>query len=443
MLLGTGCGRSSPRSLVIVTLDTTRVDHLSPYGYQRGTTPNLEAFARRAVRFRRAWSTSSWTLPAHASLFTGLYPAGHGAHYDARGGAVLGSVVAMPVADFVRAGQLGENNTTLAEILRERGYRTGAFVAGPWLHRGFGLLQGFETTDDEVPGFAGRSAELITDRAIRWLEGGVGRAPYFLFLNYFDPHAPYRPPPGFDDLPRARAGFEPPYSELMTGEHELTGEERSILVDRYDGEIRFVDHHLGRLLDAVLSRPGGENTLVVVTADHGEAFGEGGRFGHGFWLSEELLHVPLLVRFPGDRRGGSSDDALVQLVDVLPLVAAELDFDLPEGVEGLQPGSRDVGYAEIYREPTTVARFGERYDRDLSAVISWPHVLVRSDRGERSLYHLDDIATEMSGRREEAVLEQLETLLEEHQRGRTAVPVRPTAVDSETLEALRRLGYVH
>jgi len=427
---------------VLITLDTTRLDHLSTYGYERKITPNLEVFAKRAVRFDQAWSTASWTLPAHASLFTGLYPATHGAHYEAGGDAVLGTVVRMPVAKLVRAGKLSEGATTLAEILAARGYQTGAFVAGPWLHRGFGLLQGFETVDDDIPGFAGRSAQLISDHAIAWLQRSNAHKPYFLFLNYFDPHAPYQPPPGYDDLPMARTPFEPPYAELMTGKHELTAKERSILIDKYDGEIRFLDHHLGRLLDAVFSRPGSENTLVIVTADHGESFGEGGRFGHGYWLSEELIHVPMLIRFPGDRRAGQGDETLVQLVDVLPLLAQELGFELPEGVQGLPFGSRNFGFAQIYREPTTIARFGERYDRDLTAVISKSTMLIRSNRGEQDLARLSDSRTSEENRPEELSVAQLEATLDDYERNTREAPVKPVSVDSQTLEALRRLGYV-
>ncbi len=441
LLVASGCSDATPPSLVLITLDTTRVDHLSAYGYEREITPNLLAFAERAVRYERAWSTSSWTLPAHASLFTGLYPSSHGAHYEPGGSAVLGDIVRIPVAKLVRAGRLGEDSTTLAEILAERGYRTGAFVAGPWLHRGFGLLQGFETMYDDIPGFAGRSAKLISDGALSWLEQTASDAPYFLFVNYFDPHMPFEPPPGYDDLPGARVPYEAPYEDLMTGAHELSEQERSYLVDRYDGEIRFLDHHLGRLLDAVFARPGGENTLVIVTADHGESFGEGGRFGHGFWLSEELLHVPLLVRFAGDRGAGSTDDSLVQLVDILPLAAAELGFGLPEGIEGMGVGAREFGFAEIYREPTTVARFGERFDRDVKAVISASHVLIRSDAGERSLVQLGDPAGGGDAP-DDAAVEQLEARLDEYEQRAKKAPVVPVDVDAETLEALKRLGYV-
>jgi arylsulfatase len=294
----------SQPSVVLVTLDTTRVDHLSCYGYERRTTPRLDALAARAVVFERAWSTSSWTLPAHASLFTGVYPSRHGADYDPRGGAVLGDVIELPVAQLMRAGKLPDDAVTLAELLAERGYATGAFAAGPWLHRSFGLLQGFAHQDDAVHTFGGRPAAEITAAALSWLEGLPPGAPYFLFANYFDPHAPYEPVGRYAEFPRAAEPLAYDYEAVMRGTRALDVDARAVLRDRYDAEIRDMDGALGALLHAVQARPGGDRTLIVVTADHGEALGEEGRLGHGFWLSEELTRVPLIVRYPGDRDAG-------------------------------------------------------------------------------------------------------------------------------------------
>jgi arylsulfatase len=428
--------------LLLVTLDTTRVDHLSAYGYPRGTTPGLAALARQSVRYDRAWSTSAWTLPAHASLFTGLYPSSHGARFDSAGDAVLGTRVRMPIAQWVRAGALAPEHTTLAERLAAAGYRTGAFVAGPWLHRSFGLLQGFDTKDDAVSGFAGRPADEVTDRATAWLEdlSSEPARPWFLFVNYFDPHAPYAPPPGYDDLPRAKDPV-PDVDAVVAGTRPLTGDERQILVDRYDGEIRFMDHHLGRLLRAVRAAPGGERALIVVTADHGEAFGEGGRMGHTYWLGEEILRVPLLVRHPDGRGAGTVSTAPVSLVDLLPLVSAELGLPAPEDVDGVPPGERRVAFAELSREPTAAVRYGERLDRDLGAVIDWPFKLTRSSRGERTLVKLDADPRERpvdDARRARALARELDAHESELGRAR----VQPAEVDPGLVEALRRLGYV-
>ena len=176
----------------------------------------------------------------------------------------------------------------------------------------------------------------------------------------------------------------------MRGESALDDDARAVLRDRYDAELRDMDHELGRLLDAVRARPGGERALIIVTADHGEALGEEGRIGHGFWLSEEQTRVPLLVHYPGGRDGGSSRADPIQLVDVLPLVARELELTLPRPIDGVEPGRRDAVFAELRREPTTALRFGAAYDRDLATVVRWPHKLERTDDGRETLLRLSE-----------------------------------------------------
>lgn len=438
-----GCTEAPSTSVVLITLDSTRVDHLSCYGYERETTPNLDAFAERAVRYRRAWSTSSWTLPAHASLFTGLYPSRHGAHYSDEGAAVLGQVLDLPLAQYVRAGKLPATRTTLAEILSAHGLHTAAFVAGPWLNRVFGLLQGFDFKDDDVDLFGGRPAEEITDRALDWLAELPASEPYFLFVNYFDPHAPYEPIHEHPDLPNAQKPFQPDYDSLMRGESLLSQSERKILRDRYDAEIREMDRQLGRLLDAVLVREIDRQTLVIVTADHGEALGEEGRFGHGFWLTEDLIRIPLVVRYPDERGAGTWDDQPIQLVDVLPLVAAELGLALPAEVEGLKPGVREIAIAELYRDSTTVVRYGHRYDRDFHVAIDWPYKLERLGNSAKKLSRLrDDSLQEIPESPRPDVQERLTAALESHISGAPDHDIVRPETSSEIVEALRRLGYV-
>ncbi len=432
-----------PVSLVLVTLDTTRVDHLSTYGYPRPTSPSLDALARSGVRFDRAWSTSAWTLPAHASLFTGLYPRSHGARFDP-GGSELSRVIGMPVAEWLRAGRLAEEHHTLAELLAGAGYATGAFVGGPWLHRSFGLLQGFQRLDDAVSGFAGRPARELTDAALAWLDGVAAGSPFLLFVNYFDPHMPYDPPAEAAVAASGRAfasgSFELPFDAVLRGEHKLGGEERAALVDRYDGEIRAMDEQLGRLLEAVDRR--GAPTLVIVTADHGEALGEAGRLGHTYWLSEEIVRIPLVIRYPDGRNAGGRDPTPVQLVDLLPLVASELSLTLPAPVEGVPLGERHTAFAELYREPTAVLRFGERFDRDLRAAIEWPWKRLRSTGSPSSLLRLSESDLSESPAGAVAPAARLDASLDEHGRGRP-VRVAPARADEEMREALRQLGYLH
>jgi arylsulfatase A-like enzyme len=264
-----------------------------------------------------------------------------------------------------------------------------------------------------------------------------------LFANYFDPHAPYEPIGRYPDFPRAGEPLRYDYAALMRGATALDDDARAVLRDRYDTEIRDMDHELGRLLEAVRARPGGERALIVVTADHGEALGEEGRLGHGFWLSEELTRIPLLVHYPGGRDGGSQRAEPIQLVDVLPLLARELELSLPQPVDGVEPGQRDAAFAELRREPTTALRFGAAYDRDLATVLRWPHKLERTDAGHETLLRLSESTLREQPEPVTEASAPLRALLDAHAQAAPKAPVQaPAAVDAETLEALRELGYV-
>jgi len=427
-------GAPAPPDVVIVTLDTTRVDHLSTYGYERDTSPSLDRLARESVTYTRAWSTSSWTLPAHASLFTGLYPASHGAHFDLAGRVGLGEL---------RAGVLDERFETLAEGLAAAGYQTAAFVSGPWLLPSLGLLQGFAHVDAKLTGIEGRRADSVTDAALAWLESAPSDQPLFLFVNYFDPHEPYDPPPGFDDLGHARDPFSRKawWVEAMAGREPVTPAERQILIDRYDGEIRAMDRQLGRLLDAISRRPRGEDALIVVAADHGESFGEQGQWVHNTCLCEEQVRIPLVVRYPDRRGAGSTDDAPIQLVDVAPIVSAATGVALAAGNQGLPPGERKRAFVELHPSGANIALYGEGQRRVLNGVIEWPHKLLVSDRGEREWLELDG-TVERPARPADPEAHALEQALEDHQRQLGSARVRHPVVDDDTRESLRALGYV-
>lgn len=428
-LAALACGGTSPLSVVLVTLDTTRVDHLSCYGYERTTSPSLDRLAEESVRFTRAWSTSSWTLPAHASLFTGLFPSAHGAHHDDGGTEALGGF---------RVGRLGEEFTTLAEILAERGYRTGAFIGGPWLKSSFGLMQGFEHVHDEVSGLSGLPAKSLTDLALAWLADIDQREPYFLFVNFFDPHLPYDPP-GSEGFGRWRETVTDDWWVEAIRSGSIEADSREILVDRYDSEIREMDRHLGRLLDAVRARAGGHRTLIVVTSDHGEAFGEGGRFLHNMWLGEEMTRIPLVVRYPERRWAGQVDDRAVQLVDVLPMVLDALS--LPPTAARALADRQDRAFMELYGSDGGRQRFGRRFDRTLRAVVSWPLKLEVSERGPAVLHRLQGLE-ERPAKSDSAQLAALHAALRDHLRAVGKVGVRAADPDAETRDSLRALGYI-
>ncbi len=328
----TACDREPARpNIVVITLDTTRADHLGCYGYERDTSPRIDALAAESVVYERAISTSSWTLPAHASLFTGKFTTSHGAHYDPEGPLrLLDAIDGRPSWDSYRARGIAPTDRTLASSLREAGYATGAVVAGPWMKKPFGLQTGFDWYDDEqISSVAGRLATDVTDRALGWLES-KRTAPFFLFLNYYDPHTPYGAPGAYltrylpsDTNPADLANRRP-------SEEEMIG--------LYDGEIAYMDEHLGRLFDRLKEWELYDDAWIIITADHGELLGEHGLQGHGKFLFQPELHIPFIVKYPAGMHAPRRESGYVQLVDVMPLVLHELGLELPDDIQGVVPG---------------------------------------------------------------------------------------------------------
>lgn len=402
-------GRIERPNVVLVTLDTTRRDRLGCYGYSRPTSPNLDALAERSVVFDRAVAASSWTLPSHASIFTGKFPSSHGADYDPEGPLRLTEAIEGPEewAEY-RASGLSPKETTLAAKLHHLGYRTGAVVGGPWMKRIFGLDRDFETYDDEGIGDVnGRLASEVTTAALELLERT--KTPFFLFLNYFDPHGPYDAPSPFG----GSFGQEPG--------------------DRYDEEILYMDHHIGRFLEGMKRKGLFETSLIVVTADHGELLGEHGKMGHGASLFEEEIRVPFLVKYPGDEVPPGRSDEPVHHVDVLPLV-----------LERVSPSA-----AGRRRQP----RLAEVNPLDfVSPEGSWRalylgrHKLLWNSLGNHALYDLENDPGERNDLsrvdpdRTRLAMDALEKFLASLPP--PGEPGPPATLDEETLKALRRLGYV-
>jgi len=439
------CGAAPrPSDVILVTLDTTRADHLSVYGYERALTPSLDRLARDSVTFTRAWSTSAWTLPAHASIVTGRRPSSHGADAGlAKDHPPLESETSPGYLAGLPPYPLDESATTLAELLAAKGYATSAFIGGPYLLPRFGLLQGYEHRDVALPPDGKRRADALTDAAIAWLEQWPRERPVHMLVNYFDPHTPYAPPPGYDDLPRARDPLRSPDLEVLAGA-TLSPEERSAYVDRYDGEIRFMDFHLGRLLAALARLGRFDHALLIVVGDHGELFGEHGLLQHGHALYEPLIRVPLIIHFPTGRERGRVRDDTVSVIDLLPLVARELGLALPAEVEGVALGARAVAFAELRRNAHFVRRHGAAFDRDLQAVVRWPWQLIASDSGEFEVHRLDR-GPGASGDLPSASdrLDLWRSLTAERASLRPAVrATRPAELTPELRESLRALGYL-
>ena len=322
LCLAGGCGspKTSPRHVVLISIDTLRKDHLPCYGYAKDTAPFMSELASESVVFDNAFAAASVTVPSHASILTGLSPPRHGALNNkcrVRVDAVL-----------------------LAEILSQQGFSTAAFVGGaPLKQRLSGLERGFETYDDDFGTANQRTADETVRRVDDWLTTADVDRPTFFFVHFYDPHYPYSPPPDVVG-PMLPVGSDlspsPPYPEFIRmRDRGLSEDEMERFEVRYDGEIRFVDHHLGRLLNQLKTRGYLANGLLIVVSDHGETLAERDwAFDHGCRLYEEQIRVPLLIRFPGGRDGGRRVEAEVHHIDLAPTILVWLGLDPPPVMEG-------------------------------------------------------------------------------------------------------------
>jgi arylsulfatase A-like enzyme len=412
---------------VLIVLDTLRADHLGAYGYDRDTSPKLDAFAREAFVFERAISSAPWTRTALATLFTGLNPADHGVYSESR------------------RDEVAEDLPTLQKLARNLGLHTEALVTQP--HYRAGLDVGY----DDFVLLGNAAAERIYDRAIAFLDEH-GSDPFFLVVHNLDPHDRYEHREGFSERPESstlrttvdlspaqRAGNGIRYDSPEHVVKPLASEALAELVDNYDGEIRYLDHHLGRFLDALDARGLADDTLVVITADHGEEFFDHGGWWHGGTLHDELLHVPLIVRVPG--LGSGRIGATVGLVDVLPTLAELLGATPPAGTRGrsLVPLLR----GERLDPRPVLSATGFRRDRVQQSVVLEPYKLIRAEDGTfLGLYDLaadpderDDLGPDHPARA------RLEAWLPAPRQPRRRRDRRPLEVDAETHAVLRALGY--
>ncbi|MEZ4650192.1 MAG: sulfatase-like hydrolase/transferase [Candidatus Eisenbacteria bacterium] len=401
-----------PLNLLLISMDTTRRDHLSVYGFEKPTTPHLDALAAEGIVFDRATAPTPITLPSHTTMMTGLYPFHHRVRNN---GAYI----------------VGDSLQTLAESLQGRGYRTGAIVgAFPVAHQ-FGLDQGFDHYDDEFPttsmarhaDTAQRRATDVTDLSLAWLDEPSDE-PFFLWSHYFDPHNPYDPPE--------------PHKSLFAD-------------DPYSGEIHYADAEIGRLLDGLSSRGLLEKTVILVVADHGEGLGDHREMTHSFFVYGSTQRVPLLLRLPNsgpfaDRKWrGKRIEEMVGLVDLLPTALHALGLpqrETPE-VDGksLLPvvAKGTPGHSWVYHE-TLVPRL-EYGTAELRSLERRQYKYIRAPR--RELYDLTHDAAEGSNiaQRDSWVADEMERDLSDLLRNEG--DSRPhTTMDKETIDQLRSLGYL-
>jgi len=315
-LVGLACGNAPAPSIVLVSIDSLRADRLGCYGAERDTSPAIDALAAEGVRFDAAIAPTSWTLPSHVTLLTGLTIPAHRVNQPGR--------------------RIDAGRRLLAEHLRAQEYRTAAFVSAPFLHRAYGFDRGFELYENfqsvreaQVPpsreahggSHEDETAPLVVDAAVKWLDQRpVGKEPWFLFVHLWDVHHDFLPPAPYDTL------FDPDYSGSLDPRGfdqndaiapDMPVRDLEYLRALYDGEIRWLDHHLERLFQAIREREPEERVIVALVSDHGDEFFEHGMKGHMHNLHEESVRVPWILRAPRDV-GPGAISGVVGLEDVAP-----------------------------------------------------------------------------------------------------------------------------
>lgn len=402
--IATSLGSRPRPNVLLITIDTLRADHVGCYGDTGASTPVLDALAARGVRFPTAVAHVPLTSPSHASILTGLTPLRHGIRDN---------------GTFV----LPEGTRTAAERFREAGYATAAFISGFPLNRRFGLARGFEAYDDRLPhgddprraAYVERPADQTTDLVLRWLDArSQAEAPWFLWVHYFDPHAPYEPPKEFADRFPGRP---------------------------YDGEIAFVDSQIGALLRKLDQKGLARRTLMLVTADHGESLGEHGEETHGVFVYDATLRVPWIMAGPGVP-SGRVPATVARSIDVTPTLLDLAGIGKPADVEGRSLRAvvlgREMPDAPVYSESLFV-----HLNLGWAPLHGWRTArwqYIEAPRPE--LYAVDTDAREIDDRTRDhpdvagALREQLRAALA------TKAPAAGVSLGAEAAERLRALGYL-
>ena len=404
-----------PATIILISIDTLRADHLGAYGYPLPTSPELDELARDAVVFEDCRAQSSATLTSHASLMTSRLPRHHGASYD-------------------RSLALASGIPTLATVLRSAGYRTAAVTGGGQLDPVFGLGQGF---DRYVVANSKKLARALP-RALRWLRRN-DRDPVFLFLHTYEVHHPYQAPKLLPLFETDYRGTLPATTsvelleEINRGERTLDAADLAHIIHTYDAGIRSMDRALGMLFDRLRNMGRYDDALIVVTSDHGEEFGEHGMVGwHSHTLHRELLRVPLLLKLPQSVGGGARIGTPVRSIDIAPTILAAVGIEPPSSFAGVN----------LLEEPERIEQQPAVSELDTAADVSSVS-LGRWKLYDGDLYDLDADPWEQrpleghSTRRQE--LEEVAAELLNEFAVRIGAPAELT---DETLEQLDALGYV-
>lgn len=377
---------TGPFNVLVLAIDTLRGDHVGVYGQGTPRTPNIDALAAEGTYFARCQTTAPWTGPAFASLYTGLLPYHHGFYNR----------------EYY---SLGPDQTTMAEIFSGAGYQTAAFVTNAYLTHAYGMAQGFQAGEKFTDQGRGKEAWLVTRSADGYTKVH-GADPFFLFLHYYDVHAPYTPPAPYDRIYYSGDPRGPGRLLMET----LLDPEANLLADRpdiytwldgvtdpaypaaqYAAGASYVDEHVGRVVADLKTKGLYDDMLIILMSDHGEHMEEHGvYYGHALPY-EEVLHVPLIIKWPGKWNAGTVVRERVSIMDVLPTILETVGLAVPEGLDGRS--LRDPACGEGEGGSLLVAEQGESDEQFCKTLVEgdWKLMLFfRDGRYLPELYHLKD-----------------------------------------------------
>ncbi len=446
--------------VILIVLDTVRADRLSVYA-KTGVGKNLYQFSKASLVFENCVATSSWTIPSHASLFTGLYPTEHGAHHNPNGKTESDS--------FFPAYPLSDKFVTLAEIFRYRGYKTSAVVSNLFLlNPAVNLDQGFQISDNSknmgqvykkypfapvfhlfcyITNFCPkyilpyRTADEITSQSINLIEK-LAPDPFFHFINYMDAHEPYRPPRPFNGY-FFNSAFPQLYRLLHSYLFYTSDADKKRLVpyllSQYDGEIAYMDQELGRLFSRLKEIGIYDSSLIIITSDHGDLFGEHGLYEHDTYMYEGVIKVPLMIKYPYSKKPGR-EKKIITLSDLYSTILSICELPVPDGISGKAFGDDSTpAVSELYNFHT--GKHQVLYDGK--------YKYMSYERNRRpELYDIkndpleeNDLAAKMA----EVTLKMDKTLkkwVKSHMPKYTSSKKQKVRVPEETLESLKSLGYI-
>ncbi len=436
----------SQPDVFIYLIDALRADHLGCYGYDRPTSPRIDAFAQEAVLFEQAQTTVTWTRAAVTSLLTGLYSSAHGVMY--------------------KTNKLDSNLTTLSEVLKKSGYQTCAITTNTQVRRKFGLGQGFDRFEFENL----QTPDWVNKRVEAFLSKARPDSPIFMYLHSIEPHAPYAPQP--DTFSRFDRGFNGSCDGSMKALKRLketkwfdpnpSPDDIGHLIDLYDAEIFDNDAGFGEFLSLLRKSGRYDNALIILVSDHGEAFREHGMITNGKILNKEVMHIPLIIRFPNDRFAGRRFEQPVSLIDIFPTIIAqtncvpEIDYELP----GINLGRAlvDEGFGQHRSVYAELTRFETGKFKQLAVLNGrgYKRIFEAPWNGEQSIpepctgfwdIRIDPYEqTDLSPRLREYCDEETERLLLWHKKQltwRKDVETPNVTLSEKDRRELRALGYLH